>query len=122
MLAKLLLTLAVAIAAYTALRNRRAKSVEASSPKVASQARWRVLRIGAWGIIALILLGSAWSVFYRWHRAQAIVEIQVVNPATGAVDHYEARRGDIKGRGFRTLDGQQVRIAEFERLILSEPR
>ena len=122
MLAKLLLTLAVVIAAYTALRNRRAKSADAPPPKAKSALPWRALRIGAWSIIAIMLIGSAWSVLHQWQRAQEIVEIQVVNPATGAIDHYQAHRKDIKGRGFRTLDGQQVRIAEFERMILSDLR
>lgn len=127
MFAKLLLTLAVIVAAYTALRARRAKSAGASPDRGQSSSGqsgipWRAVRIGAWSIIAVILIASAWSGLHQWQRAREIVEVQVVNPATGGVDHYQARRGDIKGRGFRTLDGQQVRIAEFERMILSEPR
>ncbi|WPL18518.1 hypothetical protein Thiowin_03591 [Thiorhodovibrio winogradskyi] len=122
MLAKLLLTIAVVIAAYAALRQSRAKSTMTLSPKAKTALPWRALRIGAWSMIAIILTGSAWSVVHQWQRAQEIIDIQVVNPATGAIDRYQARRGDIKGRGFRTLDGQQVRIAEFERMILSDLR
>ncbi|MBK5968105.1 MULTISPECIES: hypothetical protein [Thiorhodovibrio] len=122
MFAKLLLTLAVVVAAYTALRARRVKSADASPTQVKPSIPWQALRIGAWSIIAILLLASTWSVFHQWHRAREIVDVQVVNPATGGVDHYQARRGDIEGRGFRTLDGQQVRIAEFERLILSDLR
>lgn len=120
MLAKLLLTLAVMFAAYSALRARRDTARE--HPGERAQIPWHALRLGAYAVIALMLLVSGWSLVHQWQRGREVLEVQIVNPATGAVDHYQARRGDIEGRGFRTLDGQQVRIAEFERMILSELR
>lgn len=121
MFAKLLLTLAVIVAAYSAVR-ARFKRAQPSSCDPQSSPFWPWLRAGAYGLIGLILLTSAWSLIHQWQRAREVIDIQVVNPATGAVDHYRARRGEIQGRGFRTLDGQQVRIAEFERMILNELR
>ncbi|MBK1647717.1 hypothetical protein [Rhabdochromatium marinum] len=122
MLTKLLLTVAVVLAAYTVLRARRTTSDARAAPAAGSGIPWGVVRLGAYGLIGVILLASAWSVYHQWQRGREVLEVQVVNPATGASDHYQARRSEIKGRVFRTLNGQQVRIAEFERLILSEPR
>ncbi len=120
MLAKLLLTAAVLIAAYAVLRLRLQPSTEEAtgSPLLS----WRMVRSGAYAMIAVILLGSAGAGVYQWQRARDILEVHVVNPATNVVDVYQARRADIKGRGFRTLDGKLIRIAESERMIQTKPR
>ena len=48
------------------------------------------------------------------------MQVQVVNAATGAIVLYEARRRDIEGRVVRTLDGREIRLADVERMILTE--
>jgi hypothetical protein len=123
MITKLLLTIAVIVAAVAALRGRR-RAPDQAHPAPAGKGRlsWPAARVLAYGVILVIVLASAWSLGSQWRQAREIIDIQVVNPATGAVDHYQARRADIDRRGFRTLAGQEVRIADFERMIFTPPR
>ncbi len=75
------------------------------------------VKLAAYGLVALMLVGSAVYLFQGWQREREIVQLQVVNVYSGEVEHYDARRGDIDQRSFVTLDGRRVQIAEMERLI-----
>jgi hypothetical protein len=76
------------------------------------------LRVGAYALVGLMLAGSGLWLFLDWRAQRELVEVQVVNPYTGAVQRYQVRRGDIDGRSFRTPDGRRVRIAEMERMVI----
>jgi hypothetical protein len=47
-----------------------------------------------------------------------VVSIQVINATTGQVTTYRARRDEIEGRQFETLDGRRVTLAAVERMVL----
>lgn len=126
MFGKLLITAAVIYIAYLVVRsryegaapqgNRDPSTAERGLPLISPVA----IRLAAYAVIGLMLVGSALYLFQSWERQHQIVSIQVVNPYNGQVQRYETRRGDIDGRTFRTLDGRLIRIAEMERMIVDD--
>jgi hypothetical protein len=126
MFGKLLFTAAVIYIAYLVVRsryegaapqgNRDPSTAERGLPLISPVA----IRLAAYAVIGLMLVGSALYLFQSWERQHQIVSIQVVNPYNGQVQRYETRRGDIDGRTFRTLDGRLIRIAEMERMIVDD--
>lgn len=79
------------------------------------------VKLAAYGLVALMLAGTAVYLFQDWQREREIVQVRVVNVYTGESEGYEARRGEVGERSFVTLDGRRVQIAEMERLILTGP-
>lgn len=134
MLTKLLLTATVILVAWLAVRNRwRADGHEtrrlgagsdtgsAQRPPVLGPLVPRgAVKLAAYGLVVLMLLGTVLYLFQDWQQAREIVQLQVVNVYTGEVEHYQAQRSDIAQRSFVTLDGRRIRIAEMERLIQLE--
>lgn len=130
MLTKLLLTATVILVAWLVVRNRW-RSGDDQVPRLAAEPRSDrsepgplmprgAVKLAAYGLVILMLVGSGVYLFQGWQREREIVQLQVVNVYSGEVEHYDARRGDIDQRSFVTLDGRRVQIAEMERLIQLE--
>jgi hypothetical protein len=68
--------------------------------------------------IALMLLATSVILYFDWEKNYRVVTIRVINSDTGQVSEYQARRGDIDGRTFETLDGKVVTLADVERMEL----
>jgi hypothetical protein len=75
-------------------------------------------RVAAYVVLGFMLIGTGWYLYAGWATGNTVMRVQVVNANTGAITLYQARRRDIAGRGFRTLDGRDVRLADVERMIL----
>lgn len=121
MLWKLLLTAAVVLGAYLALRarSRGLRGTAAGSP-----ARLPLLPRGlgrglGYALMGLVLGATAFYLIRDWSAGREVLRVQVINANTGVVVDYHARRRDIEGRGFRTLEGQVVRLADVERMVLT---
>jgi hypothetical protein len=128
MFAKLFITAVVITIAWFAVRNRW-RELDGDGTRRPDAARDRpplipreAVRTAAYALVALMVAGSGFYLFQDWEHRRQVIEVQVVNPATGAVDTYQARRGDIDGRSFTTIDGRRIRIADMERLVLDERR
>ena len=52
----------------------------------------------------------------RWHNANQIVQVEVVEPASGTRTVYQVRRKDLGEREFRTVDGRRVSLASSDRV------
>jgi predicted nucleic acid-binding Zn ribbon protein len=117
---KLLLTAAVIFGAYLVIRARmRAPETTEDAPHTqAPRVSGRALRRLAYALIGLMLGGTAFYLIRSWESGREVLRVQVVNANTGVVIDYLARRRDVEGRGFRTLDGQVVRLADVERMVL----
>jgi hypothetical protein len=78
----------------------------------------------AYALIGLSLGGTGFYLFRSWDGGREVLRVQVVNANTGVVIDYLARRRDVEGRGFRTLEGQVIRLADVERMVLApaEPK
>jgi hypothetical protein len=128
MLGKLLITTAVVIAVYFALRARGPDSQGNDAGKAdARSGKPRLVNHGAikmtaYALLATMLVGSAFYLVQSWEQRREVVRVDVVNPYNGRVQAYRARRGDIDDRTFVTLDGRRIRIAETERLVIGASR
>jgi len=127
MFTKLLFTATVILVAWLVVRNRwRADDDEPGSLSNQRSAALGPLmprgavKLAAYGVVILMLVGTALYLFQDWQHAREIVQLQVVNVYSGQVERYEAQRRDISRRSFVTLDGRRIQIAEMERLIQIE--
>ena len=118
MIWKFLLTIVVMLGAYLVVRTRWRASGRAGAPPGPPLLPAGLARTVAYALFGLMLAGSGWTLFRQWEAGNAVVAVEVVNANTGAVTRYEARRRTIEGRGFRTLDGREIRLADVERMIL----
>lgn len=121
MLGQILLTLAVIAIAYLVLRSRRAPSPARKQPPTDRRhLSPQLAKILANGLLAFMLLGSLFYLVNQWQRGRQVVTVEVVNANTGQVSEFRAQRGDVEGRTFVTLDGQRIRLADVERMILHD--
>jgi hypothetical protein len=118
---KLVLTGAVILGAVLVIRARMQRPPEVPVPE--SQQRPllpRGLARGvAYALAGLSLGGAAFYLVHSWDAGRQVLLVQVVNANTGLMAEYQARRRDIEARGFRTLEGQVIRLADVERMILT---
>jgi hypothetical protein len=124
MISKLLLTAAVIFVAYLVIRARIRRSREAAGliaprPPLVPPV---LIRPIAYGLLAVMLIGSLAYLVRDWDRDREIIAVQVVNANTGEVTRYEVLRGSVDGRRFLTSDGREIRIADVERLIMDADR
>jgi hypothetical protein len=120
MIWKLLLTLVLILTGWFYLRHQwrhRGPPAEGVTPRLPLTVT-DTMRTIAYGIITVMLVGSGWSLYRGWESGHEVLRVQVVNANTGVITPYEARRRDIDGRVFRTLDGREIRLADVERMIL----
>jgi len=128
MLGKILVTVAVIYIAYLVVRSRYQDSAPQEHTEtrrvntVDSLLSRAAIKVAAYVVVAVMVFGTGFYLFQSWDRRHQVVEVQVVNPYNGDVQRYEARRRDIEGRTFRTLDGRLIQIAEMERLVINETR
>ncbi len=130
MLGKLLLTAAIIVLAFYAIRQRSGGGARAGTgadqrvPGVRGLAGLLDRRLLIQGAAALLvtamLAGSALALWQGWTRGRDLVTVEVANPATGSVERFEARRTDVGDRTIRTLDGRQIRVSEMERIIIRD--
>jgi len=122
MFAKILLTLVVILGAYAVIRARMrqdggsesARSAPASMPLIPPG----TVRAVSYGLIAVMVLGSLLWLYLDWEAGREVVTVQVINANTGGIATYRARRADVAGRHFTTLDGRRVTLADIERMVL----
>jgi len=121
MFMKLLLTLVVIAGAVVAvkLRNRPPQATAVvASPLRAVKPKSPLPRITAYGLVIISLAGAGFYFFHQWRDAYQLVSVRVIDSRSGNSVLYEAYKGDVEGRSFRTVDGRIVTLAEVERLEL----
>lgn len=122
MIWKILLTAALILWAFMVFRGRlrrarEARGLSAPRPPLLPPGLLRPL---AYLLLTFMLFGSAAYLVLDWRSAQETVRAQVINANTGAIVEYQIKRGSIDGRRFVTADGQEVRLADVERLIVDD--
>lgn len=120
MLWKLLFTVVAILGAYLVIRARVRPRPEPGLLVTARPARLprRLTQGLAYALAGLALAASGFYLVHSWDQGREVLRVQVINVNTGLIANYQARQRDIKGRGFRTLDGQVVRLADVERMVL----
>ena len=127
MITKILFTIAIAGAVAVFFKHagggagvRRAQTAPTAGGRVPPAKGTNIARLAAYGVIALMVAGSALWLIFEWRDAHEVLGVRVINSSTGATVDYEAYRSDIGTRSFRTLDGRRVNLAEVERLEVME--
>jgi len=122
MITKLLLTLSVIGIAWLVIRNRSRRdeiSALEQTTRLAAPANPKTSpapRLAAYALIIFMVLASGVFLYLQWRDEYRIVTVQVINTQTGHSVTYQARRGDVDGRRFQTLDGRVVSVADIERI------
>ena|SRR5690554_1587935 len=68
------------------------------------------------GVLAAILLATAAWMVYDWKDQRTLLEVKVITPNTANINTYQVYKKDLQERGFKTRDGQLIRIANSERM------
>jgi hypothetical protein len=126
MLTKLVFTMAIVGLGYLYwLRSRRNPSIPKDEPAFISRSDSQqgakstsTLRLASYALILFMVVATVGFLYFEWRDQYRVVEVVVINSHTGDKVAYRARRGDIDGRVFETLDGLVVRLADVERLEL----
>jgi len=125
MLTKLIFTLAIVGLGYLYwLRSRKETMLPKAEPAAAIKSNNQAdranstFRIASYFFIFFMILASGSFLYLEWRDQYRVVEVVVINSYTGESVSYRARRGDIDGRVFETIDGRVVRLADVERLEL----
>ncbi|MCU7845518.1 MAG: antitermination protein NusG [Candidatus Thiodiazotropha sp. (ex Monitilora ramsayi)] len=125
MIGKILLTLFVIIVAWLVISNRQRRIAEvAQQPRLSATEQKRGVQ-WKWGgyIFAIaMILGSGVFLYMEWQDRYRVVTVQVIDSQTGKSVYYKARRMDVGERGFTTLDGREVTVADTERIELESAR
>lgn len=122
MFMKLLLTLLVIAGAVVALRLRKrppqrvAMVHDAASDSTPGKSK--LPKIAAYGLLGVMLLGSALFIYIQWQDTWQVVTVRVIDAGSEKESTYQAYKGDIKRRSFTTTDGRTVNLAEVERMEL----
>ena len=126
MLGKILITGVVILIAYLTIRSgtrRRARSGTVSLPsRQEPLLPTGALRALTYGMAAMLIAGSLLWVYLDYRSARGVVTVRVINASTGSVTTYRARRSDVQGRQFNTLDGRCVTLADVDRMELETGR
>jgi hypothetical protein len=133
MLGKLLLTAAIIVLAFYAIRQRAGgagsggpggagtrQDARAGDAPASFFARRNLIQTAAALVVIVMLAGSALALWQGWTRGHDVVTVEVANPITGAVEQFEAKRTDVGERTIRTLDGRRIRVSEVERIIIRD--
>lgn len=116
MLTKILFTIVV-IALVLGLSNMGKKSrprMVESNRSTAPNRRW--IKVLAAAVISLMLMGSALFMYLEWQSAHEVLVVSVIDTRSGRTIKYRVARGRLEDRGFQSMDGRYVRLAETERL------
>lgn len=119
MLTKLLFTLAV-VALVVGLVKVRRRPTPVARP--ARRAFWRMAVMVAGVVVAVMLGGTLVMLWLHWQDRHQVLQVSVIDAATGKATRYRVRRGDLGERVFVTLDGRRVQLADTDRLeVAAEP-
>jgi len=125
MFAKMLLTAVIVLGAYLVIRGRMQHSRETAPEAPASCEPLLprgALKAVAYGLVVTSVAGSLLWLYLDYEAGREVVTVRVINANTGDVTTYRARRADVKGRRFITLDGRPVTLADVDRMELGAAR
>ena len=134
MLSKFLLTLAVIIAAFLVLRQRKLSTPGAAKPRgnVAAGAASKTsntepkndslssdMRMAAYTFLVLMVGLGATMYYFRWQDDHHILTISLHRDNLSAPVIYQVYKFQLQDRSFVTLDGTVVNVASSERMEVS---
>ena len=118
MFLKILTTLTVIVLAYLFIQKQRRPQVPESVRRQKKEEQSKKINQVAYIFIGVMVLSSAVVLFFEYQKNQRILTVNVINTNTGEKTSYKARKGDIDGRSFITVDGDTITLADIERMEL----
>jgi uncharacterized protein HemX len=125
MISKILLTLFVILVAWLVIRQRQQRMqviAQQAAPAQPAQGRNNYWKWAGYLLVVVMILGSALFLYGQWQERNQVVRVQVIDSLNGNRNEYRALRTDVRERGFRTLDGREVTVADTERIELLPER
>ena len=124
MLTKVLLTLTVIMICIWLISARR------DNPKVKARAivstetleRQKQFRRAAWVFMGVMIIAAVIMMVVELWDKNALVTVHVINTQSGERISYQARREDVQGNSFTTVEGRKIFTAGVERIEIEEPR
>ena len=101
---------------------------EKSEPKLKTIAnpetlqRQKLLRMGAWTFMALMVVAAILMISVEMWDQNKLVTVHVINTQSGVRISYQARREDVQGNSFTTVDGRKIFTAGVERIEIETPQ
>lgn len=124
MLTKLLLTAAVIFGCYLFIRHKRAVSAASQSPVRVQQSpktpENKPVNFIALALVGVTVVAAVGFFIYDWQDNKTLLEVKVINPSNSEETIYQVYKGDLGARSFETIQGQQVRIGNSERMEVKE--
>ena len=121
MLTKVLLTLLVIVGAALVLRGRMEGRPGVRREGARAPARPRPplhLRLLPYGLVLAALSIGAFFYWMEWKEEHRLFTVRVIDTRSGEVRTYPVYRNQVHGRGFETVDGRVVELADVERMEL----
>lgn len=121
MFMKILLTALVIAGAILVIRTRSRPQqavVPAEAPVTAPGFQLSLPRVAAYAMLLVMLSASGYFVYRQWEESWRVVTVRVVNAGSGSEVTYQAYKGDVGERSFKTTDGLIVNLADVERMEL----
>jgi hypothetical protein len=125
MISKILLTLFVILVAWLVIRHRQQRMqaiAQQPTPVLAEPKRSNHWKWAGYILAIVMILGSGLFLYLQWQDQYRVVTVQVIDSLSGNRTEYRARRMDVRERGFMTLDGREVTVADTERIELLPDR
>lgn len=119
MIAKLILTIVVALGLLMVARARTDEDGRRRTDAAAPGAR--LPRLLAYAFVVLMLALAGVLYFVNWHRSHEILQVRVLDGRTGKADEYRVYRGQMHGRTFTTTSGLRITLSDEDRLEVSPP-
>lgn len=122
MITKILFTLGLIVVVLAVVRFRQQRGAappRIDRPDAVEAAPFlRRTHVGwlATAAVVLMLFASGLFLFLTWRDANEIIRVQVIDAGSGRSATYQAFRGEIEDRSFRTTDGRRIVLAETERM------
>ncbi|WP_261841234.1 hypothetical protein [Aliamphritea ceti] len=124
MITKILITLAVITACYFYLKFKRKRAAGDQSPTrripetdIDPKPPFRLLAVV---LVFLALVGGASVAGYHWFDGRTLLSVQLTPAGEGESRDYQVYKRDLELRRFTTVEGQIVRVADSDRLIVTE--
>lgn len=121
MITKILFTLAVIALVILVVRFRQRQP----APEVRNTGRGRsrlLLKTVTFAVIILMLVSVSVVIYLEWQANRELLVVQVIDSRTGKTTEYQVYRNKLDERGFQSVDGRYVRLAETDRLEIAPER
>lgn len=120
MIKQALITVLVALIVIIVARAKRARETASSGGAGAGESEelWYQSTTAIVGFIfaAIVIVSTAGITWLRYQHGNEVVQVEVVEPASGTRSVYQVRRKDLGEREFLTVDGRQVSLGASDRV------